>query len=198
MKFLVLFLGIFWASFGEITRDFAMDLYLDAISKNGNMEKALKSEKAFLELEEKHPSFFNRVRLASLLALKAKFSTLKKLHFVNQSINAFESLEPEALKTTNLVDKYEFHLFRGRTFSQLPSLFGKKSIARQDIENAISMLETSEISRDSAEVARLFLSYSIMLKEDGEAEKSKVFAKKAISFEKLEDDDKVLAIKLAG
>jgi hypothetical protein len=162
------------------------------------MEKALKSEQTFLALEETSPSFFNKVRLASLIAIKAKFSTFKKLHFVNKSIDAFTALETEALNSSDIIDKYEFHLFRGRTFAQFPSLFSKKTIARQDIENAINILETSNISRENPEIARLFLSYAIILKDDGETEKSKTFAKKAISFNELEDEDVALAIKLSS
>jgi tetratricopeptide (TPR) repeat protein len=196
MKFLsvfLLFLGLFC---GSVFADINKQLYLEAVSHDGNMEKALKAEEAFLKLEGELPAFYNRVRLATLLALKAKFSTLKKIHFVNKSIDAFDELAKEISPTSNIVDKYELHLFRGRTFSQFPAIFGKKEIAKEDIKTAIQILENNELNREDGEVARLFLSYAIILDSEGGKENSREFARKAISLDGLDAKDMETAKKL--
>jgi hypothetical protein len=200
MKFLsvfLLFLGLFCGSvFADISKNEVMQLYLEAVSHDSNIEKALKAEEAFLKLEAEVPAFYNKVRLATLLALKAKFSTLKKIHFVNKSIDAFDELAKEISPTSNIVDKYELHLFRGRTFSQFPAIFGKKEIAKEDIKTAIQILENNELNREDGEVARLFLSYAIILDSEGDKKNSKEFASKAISLDGLDAKDLETAKKL--
>ena len=187
-----------FAAIAEVTQMQAHSLYLQAISeKSGSLEMTKKTEDAYFELEAKNPNIKNRIRLASLTALQAKYSSLfKRAGLVNDAIDKYNALEIEVASITDETILYEFHLFRGRTYIQLPSLFGKKDAGRQDIKEAIRILPRIETSREKPEINRLYLSYAVVLKDEGEDEKSREYANKALLSNTLQDEDIKLAEKL--
>lgn len=184
-----LYCHLFSFAFGAEETDNVNELYSKAISeKNGNKEIAGKLEEAYLKMEKEHPSIQNRIRLANIIAIKAKFTSffLTRAGLVNKSIAAFESVEKEITPDTNKTVLYEFHLFRGRTFYKLPSIFGRKSIAKKDIEYAVHHMPDD---RDNGEKARLFATYALALEEDNKEMEAKEFAKRAMSLNALEEAD---------
>lgn len=203
---LVLFFGLNLLASAEdvkiatnVTRESAMKLYLLAISeKTGSLEMANKAEEALNELEKLQPSFYNEIRLASLIAVKAKHSSIfKKKGLADDSIKAFEALETKALNSKNITEIYEFHFFRGRTYFNFPSMFGKEEVAKEDIKTAVKMLQKNNLERDNGEKARLFLTYAIICKREDNPELAKEYAIKALNLNALEEGDEKEAKKLA-
>ena len=182
----------------NVTRESATKLYLQAISeKNGNLEVAIKAEEAFEELEKLQPSFYNEIRLASLLAVRAKHSSIfKKKGLADDSIKAYEALENKALNSKNITEIYEFHFFRGRTYFNLPSMFDKEEVAKQDIKTALKMLQKNNLQRDNGEKARLFLTYAIICERENNPELAAEYAKKALELNALEERDEKEAKKI--
>jgi hypothetical protein len=194
--FILLFFSFITKSFSTTLQE-ANEAYLKAISHNAKMENVLNAEEHFLELEKHHETFYNKLRLASITALKAKFSTFKKISLVNSAIDKFNALEL-VLNQDSVVDLYEFHFFRGRVFYQLPKFFGKKEIAKEDIIKAVQILESQKLKRDDGEVARLFLSFALVLKDEGKEGEAKKFAQKSLQFNALEKEDVLIAKELIG
>jgi tetratricopeptide (TPR) repeat protein len=193
------FISLFFAStFAEnATKEQATQIYSEAISADGNLEKAERAEKAFQILEAENPSFYNRIRLASLVAVRAKHSSLfRRMGLANEAIDKFTELEKEILGVQDVETLYEFHLFRGRTYFQFPSILNKKDVAKKDIKEAILLLPKLANKRNAGEIARLYLSFAIILKDENELEKASEYAKKALAFNTLEEQDKLQAQNL--
>lgn len=198
IKFL-LFVSLFFAStFAEnVTKEQATQFYSEAISSTGNLEKAERAEKAFQILEAENPSFDNKIRLASLVAIKAKHSSLfKRMGLANEAIDKFTELEKEISGVQDVAILYEFHLFRGRTYFQFPSILNKGDIAKKDIKEAILLLPKLASTRNAGEIARLYLTFAIILKDENEPAKASEYAKKALSLNVLEEKDKLQAQEL--
>lgn len=114
----------------------------------------------------------------------------------NEAIDKFTELEKEILGVQDVETLYEFHLFRGRTYFQFPSLLNKKDIAKRDIKDSISLLLKLANKRNSGEIARLYLTFAIILKDENELEKASEYAKKALALNILEEQDKLQAKSL--
>jgi hypothetical protein len=198
IKFLF-FISLFFAStFAEnVTKEQATQFYSEAISSEGNLEKAERAEKAFQILEAENSSFYNRIRLASLVAVRAKHSSIfKRMGLANEAIDKFTELEKEISGVQDVTTLYEFHLFRGRTYFQFPSILNKKDVAKRDIKDAIFLLLKLANGRNSGEIARLYLTFAIILKDENEPEKASEYAKKALALNILEEQDKLQAQSL--
>lgn len=170
----------FTSAFATKAEDDAQFLYLDAVAENGSEEKLIKAQEAYNSLYLENPKLEYKLRLASLNALKAKFFFMpnKKMEFANLSIREFGDMEAEILESGNKELIYEFHLYRGRTFINFPSMFKKKSIAIADIKTCIEMAKS--LKRPSRELGGLFLEYALILKYESKPEEAKLYAGKAL------------------
>lgn len=185
--FLILFSNIVFAS---VTKEQANLLYNKAISNSSTYEDATKAEDAFELLNKESPSFYNKIRLATLLALKAKHSSIfKRKELAEESIKAFDELKPYIEKSESVEEIYEFHFFRGRTYINFPSFMGKSEIASQDLHTAVRMVQKGLVVRPKAEVARLYLSFGKLLINDGNRSEGTTFLQEALDTNTLDEED---------
>lgn len=177
--------------------DDADTLYNAAISSSANYEAIEKAQERFMNLEQENPLFYNKIRMATLIALKAKHSSIfKRKGLADDSIKAFEALESYVKEKAHPEEIYEFHFFRGRTYSNFPSFMGKAEIAKQDLETAVRMVRSGLVkNRPTAETARLFFSYGKVLINEGKTPEGVKFLKEAFESETLDGDDKEFAIQ---
>jgi hypothetical protein len=171
-------------NFEKITEKEAEEIYFQAVSSDiGTKELSEKAWTIYDSLQKANPSIANKIKLASLTALKAKFASLfSRAGFVNSSIEQFLSIEKEALSQSDIKIIYEFHLYRGRTFQKLPTIFGQKKVAASDIKTAIELLPKLPAKRPKPELGRLYFAYAQVLKDEGSQILSREMARKAIEF----------------
>ena len=198
MKVAFIYCLLFFSfAFADGTKEEVDALYNAAISSSASYETMEKAQEAFMAKEKENPSFYNQIRMATLIAVKAKHSSIfKRKGLADDSIKAFESLEPYINQTKNLDDIYEFHFFRGRTYSNFPSFLGKAETAKQDLETAVRMVQSGLVkNRPVAETARLFASYGKILINEGKREDGLKFLKEAFESGTLEGEDMEFAKK---
>ena len=190
----LLFFGF---AFAGSEKEKAEALFNAAILSSANYESAIKAEDAFTQLDKENPSFYNKIRMATLIAVKAKHSSIfKKKGLADDSVKAFETLEPYIQETNKAEDIYEFHFFRGRTYSNFPSFLGKAETAKQDLDMAVRMVRGGLVNnRPTAETARLFASYGKVLINEGKKSEGITFLKEAFESGTLEGEDLEFAQK---
>lgn len=191
MKFFItLFLVFCSIVFANFTKQEADELFLISISEKATLEDVTRAQQVFGELEKENPSFYYQIRLATLLALQAKHSSFfKRKGLADNAIEAFEALGPYAKQTKSPEELYEFHFFRGRTYSNFPSFMGKASVASTDLETAVRMVQNHLVVRAKPEVARLFVSYGKVLINEGNKHEGIKFLETAYNSKLLEGED---------
>lgn len=159
----------------------AQFLYIDAVSRKGSMEKIEVAEKAYNALIASDNSKINyKFRIASLTAVKAKHKWWphEKMGFANEGVRLFDKVERKVKKSEDDILKYEFHLYRGRTYINFPGFLGKRDTAMKDFEIVATMSMT--LDRPEEELGPFYLDYAKALDKDGKVDQTKKYAQLAI------------------
>jgi hypothetical protein len=176
----------------EITAQYA---YIEAVGPNTSMAKIETAENAYQTLQRQTPKLGYGCRMASLMAVKATQVRWphQKIGYANQSIRLFDRLERQAMASDDPQERYEFHLYRGRTYSNFPGFLNKKQAAAADLRKAAEMAPS--LNRPPEELGSFYLAYALFLEKDGDLAGAKHYGRLAHDYV-LSDHDAKAAKKL--
>lgn len=175
----ILVAGPCWGELATKSELAAQNLFIDAVGQDGSIAKIDAAESAYRMLGVT-TNLRYQLRIAALTAARAwyKYWPPEKLGVVNDAIQQFDQIEKQITPLVDVNMQYEFHLYRGRTYINFPTMLGKRSIAMADFKMVAALIP--QLNRSKSELGPFYLEYARELRVEKRWELAKKFTKLAL------------------